>query len=102
MALLVDFSLSIDYDKEDGYRHLQILIWAEYNYVGVFCQETWNVRQSIFDDDKELEPGPYEKGTSEWTSYSYHDSGWVEGVERILREYERRIISTRVGTLSWH
>lgn len=97
-AMLVSFSLSIDYDIEEGYRNLEIAVYAPMNYVGVYLRETWDV---IRQDDLEiLEDGEaqikessegYIKGASDWHCAGYHDSCWRDAVENILRAYAKRI-----------
>ncbi len=46
-AMKVSFSLSLDYDKEEGYRNLDILIFAPMNYVGVLVRERWTIVKEI-------------------------------------------------------
>lgn len=79
-ALLVEFRASIDYDKEDGYRYIDLLLYADANYTGVYVQERWDV-WSVQDETAA------EKGKSEWQCLSYHDSCWTEGVERFLYDF---------------
>jgi hypothetical protein len=74
--------------EEEGFRDLEVLLYAPMNYVGVYMRETWNVipEADLLDDDGGPKPGKkYNEGQSEWTKIAYHDSGWIEGVEKILR-----------------
>lgn len=79
-ALLVEFRTTIDYDKEDGYRYIDLLLYADANYTGVYVRERWSV-WSVQDETA------VEKGKSEWQCLSYHDSCWTEGVEMFLYDF---------------
>lgn len=97
-AMLVNFRLNIDYEKEEGYRYLDVLIYAPTNYVKVYTRERWTV---IAVDDMETdemgefvpkEGKEYSEGESEWKRWSDHDSGWrSDGIGRILSQYHDRI-----------
>lgn len=97
-ALKLTFSLSLDYNKEEGYRQLEVVIYGPMNYVGVYIRETWTViaLEDLEDDgegDTFVKPGKdYNEGHSEWTTLAYHDSGWrTDGIDEIFRKYEKRI-----------
>ena len=98
-ALLVSFKLQIDHDKEDGYRHLDILVYAPQNYVGVFFRQRSNLIATAdleYDDDGDGQPKPgknYIKEATAWERIAFHDSGWIEGIDRILKAFEDRILS---------
>lgn len=83
-ALLVEFRTPTNYDIEDGYRHIDLLIYADHNYAGVYVRERWNVWSPVEDDAIVHE----NKGASEWQCLAYHDSGWTEGVERLLCDWK--------------
>lgn len=94
-------------EKEDGYRHVELLIYAPYNYVGVFIRENWNVI-SLDDLEYDEESGEqyikkgkdYSQGVGEWRRLSYHDSCWrSDGVDRLLHEYKDRLqtLSAKFG-----
>lgn len=107
VAMKVTFDLSIDYSKEDGYRTLDMLIYAPMNYVGVIVRENWNVVSlSDIDNDNDcLKPDcDYVKGTTYWLYASYHDSCWrTDGVSRVIQENKERIISISPQRLSgWY
>lgn len=96
-ALKTTFSLSIDHDKEEGYRHLDVVIYGPMNYIGVVARERWTVvplEGLEDDDDGGLKPGyDYTDGATPWKLYCYHDSGWrTDGIDEILKEYGSRII----------
>jgi hypothetical protein len=86
-ALLVKFKTRIDYDKEEGYRGVHLLIYGEQNYVGVFEKRWWRVidRDKIeYDEEDGEETWPDEhwrEGEGEWEMRSHHDSCWrTDGV----------------------
>lgn len=93
-------TLGLKTDKgEEGYRNLEMVIFAPGNYVGVWTRETWDVipeDELDVDDDGDTfirkdSPG-YRKGKSDWVQRSYHDSGWRnDGVGRVLSENRDRI-----------
>ena len=93
-AMKVVFSLTNDYDVEDGYRHLEILVYDFGNrYVGVFGKADWNVIRNEWSDGYTLDAGhEYVKGATPYVLYGHHDSCWREAVETILREYEKKIV----------
>lgn len=98
-AFLVSFSLSlVDYDKEEGYRQLDLLLYAPANYVQVWKRERWTVipQEGLdCDDDGEsfVKDGyDYDKGASAWEMIGDHDSCYPDAVARCLAEYERRIL----------
>lgn len=98
MAMLTRFSLGIDHEKEEGYRNLEIAIFAPMNYVGVWVRETWNViptedlEYDEASDESFVKAGKdYVQGASEWKRVAYHDSCWRDGLNRTLEEYQKRI-----------
>ena len=97
-GMLVTFRLSVDYDIEEGYRHLDMLIFAPYNYVGVFARERWNVIKNDHmeyneeDDESYIKEGyDYVEGSSPWLLEGYHDSCWRDAVDRVIHGNEARI-----------
>ncbi len=94
-AVRFTFSLKIDYSKENGYRYLELLIYAPMNYVGVFVRERWNVialEDLTDEDDPEIKPGKdYTSGGQEWKLVVSHDSGWRSGIDNVIREYSAKI-----------
>ena len=95
-AMLVKFSLSPDYDREEGYRNLSILIFGGgANYIGVYGKLDWNViaREDLTDDDPPcvVEGRDYVKGETPWVLVVYHDSCWRGGVHGLLWQYRDRI-----------
>lgn len=87
-AMLFSFAIPTK-AGEEGYRDLDVLIYAPANYVGVYTRERWNVinESDLGDDDEGPLPGKdYEKGESAWTCAAYHDSCWSEGIEEILKK----------------
>lgn len=94
----VGFRLSTDFAVEEGYRHLEVAFWAPQNYVQVLVRETWNVipledlEYNEEEDESFPKPGKdYVEGASAWRLVADHDSGWREGLVRILQEYEKKI-----------
>lgn len=81
-AIDIHFSLSVDYDKEDGYRWLHLRIFAPRNYVVVLKKESWK----IIENEKTNE------NSEDWKIIADHDSCWRDdGVRRIIREYSNKI-----------
>ena len=103
-GMLITFFLATDYEVEDGYRHMQLFIYAEMNYVSVFVREHWDV---ISVDDFDYKGGEQRLkkdtggrvlGHSAWRLASCHDSCWrQDGVESVLDHYTNQIrgIDTR-------
>lgn len=94
-AMVVSFSAPIDYDRESGYRYVDLMLYAPSNYVAVLVRRRWNVvslDDLEWDDEHQedvLKPGAdYVEGAEDWSLISYHDSGWRDGVGRFFREYE--------------
>ena len=106
-AMQVSFSLSLDYDKEEGYRHLDIgyrhldiLIYGPMNYVGVLVRERWTIIpvDEIADEDSLKEGCKYRESDTGWLLASYHDSCWTsDGVQSTIFKNRHRIncLSTR-------
>jgi hypothetical protein len=94
-AFLVSFSIPTDYDKEEGYRHLDLVLYAEFNYVSVYTRERWEVI-SVDDleegDDAGVKPGKdYTKGDSGWNLIGSHDSCWREMVQDFISTNASRL-----------
>jgi len=100
VAMQLTFALSTDYDIEEGYRYLDILIYGHANYVTVAAKERWNVIPIVdFEYDESGEPHikaeskGYRKGDTGWKLVSHHDSCWRDGVNRLMNE--------RITSISW-
>jgi hypothetical protein len=94
-AMKLEFSLAIDYEKEEGYRNVELWLYAEDNYVGVYSRENWNVAPLNSNYDENGDP-KYESGVSEWQSLSFHDSCWrTDGIDRFIFKHKDRIICLR-------
>lgn len=97
-AMLMSFATPTEKD-EDGYRYLDVLIYGPMNYVGVYIRRRWNVipEADLGDDDEGPLPGKsYNEGEEPWRLVSYHDSGWPEGISKIL-EKEHLLAWSHVG-----
>jgi len=94
IAMKVSFSLYIDYEKEEGYRYLDILIYGPMNYVGVLVRERWVIIpiDEVKDEDS-LKPGcKYREGNTGWLLASYHYFCWTsDGVESTIRKNKEQI-----------
>lgn len=98
-ALLIPFNASIDYDNEDGFRHVDILLYALTNYVQVWMRKRWDVikledMEDAGGDDDEMVPKKgkdYTKGSSEWELVTDHDSCWRDGIRNILDKNRKDI-----------
>ena len=107
-AMVVSFSTRVDYDKEEGYRQIDLVLYAPANYVGVYERRRWTV---IPLDDLEydeeagesfVKPGKsYVNGGTEWKLICYHDSCWrTDGVHDFLNRYADDI-NTFDGAREW-
>jgi hypothetical protein len=102
LAMQVSFSLSPDYNREDGYRHLTILIYGGgSNYISVYAKLDWNVTPDnsglgIEWDEASADASEnpeYTKGETSWVLLCHHDSCWRDSVNRLLWDYRERISS---------
>lgn len=108
-AFMVSFRLSIDYDKEEGYRHLEVAFWGPQNYVQVWVRETWDVipvEDLEYDeeaDESRVKKGKnYRTGSSEWKMVADHDSCWRDGIKRVLEENSKRVMDfSGLGGTFW-
>jgi len=41
-AFVVSFKTSINSDKEEGHRYVDLALYASHNYVNVYSRERWN------------------------------------------------------------
>lgn len=79
---------------EEGYRNLEVVIYAPMNYVQVWTRETADV---ISHEDMEYDEAQdeyfvkkgkdYVKSATPWKCVADHDSAWRSGLENIFREY---------------
>jgi hypothetical protein len=95
-AMQIRFKMNPDFDVEEGYRNLSILIFgAGSNYITVMAKMDWTVIQNedINDDGEGLKKGKeYTKGETPWVPFSCHDSCWTsDGVESIIQRFRNRI-----------
>lgn len=95
-GMLVTFKLNVDYDREEGYRNLNLLIFgAGSNYITVMAKMDWTVIQNedVNDDGDGLKPGKdYTRGETPWVHFSCHDSCWTsDGVHSLLFMFRDRI-----------
>lgn len=77
--------------NEEGYRDLEIVIYAPMNYVQVWTRETANVishedmEYNEADDEMYVKKGKdYTKSATPWEKVSDHDSAWRSGLENIF------------------
>jgi hypothetical protein len=93
-GMLVSFNLELDFEKEEGNRNLDILIYSPSNYVGVIAKESWSViKNEEIEGEFGLKPGcDYRIGDTGWMYACYHDTCWrTDGVEKIVYSNSRRI-----------
>jgi len=94
-ALHITFSARIDYEKEEGYRYIELVIYGPANYVQVWTRDRWTVipvEDLEDEDDGGPKPGKgYIEGSSAWEMVGFHDSGWRSSVENLLSKRERDI-----------
>lgn len=94
-AFRVCFSLRLDYEKEEGYRYLEMVLWGPMNYVQVWVRESWDVipiEDLEDEDDGGPKPGKsYTKGAGPWELVGDHDSCWPDGIKRTVAKNKERI-----------
>ncbi len=105
-AMLISFAVPC-HDDEEGYRTLDMLIYAPLNYVQVWTRERWDVIP-LFDLDYDeqgeakIKRGKkYTAGHDPWTKVADHDSCWPEGIENTLKKNTARLL-TFVGHDTWY
>lgn len=102
-ALLVSFNIQIDHTKESGYRQVDLVLYAPYNYVDVYSRERWNVipLEHLEDDgegDTFVKAGKdYVNDFPPWKCLGSHDSGWRGFVDNFLEEYANKITGFEGG-----
>lgn len=90
MAFTLD--LHIDYDREeDGYRYVDVLMFAPANYVKILARERWTVIPTGGDD--------YVEGETPWFKVGDHDSCWRDSLTQIFQTYGNDIITLRQSRL---
>lgn len=97
VAMEVAFNLTVDYDKEDGYRHLFIRLFGT-GYVTVLSNETWIVANA---NDMHLENPNYDEDQTGWKFLVCHDSCWRDSVHRLLQEYADRLMNINASK-NWY
>ena len=105
----VEFETPVDYDKEEGYRQVEMVLYAPHNYVQVWVRTKWDVVpvEGIEYDESgynSLKEGfDYNKGASEWQMIANHDSCWTDGVSDVIRGKFGKIehLNT-IGQDSWY
>lgn len=104
-AMKFTFSLSTNYDVEEGYRNMDILIYGGgLNYISVYARTDWNVIRNEWSDGERLKKGrEYIKGQTPWILYGHHDSGWRDAVYDLLWKNRERIshIDTLFNNHGW-
>ncbi|MDD5650632.1 MAG: hypothetical protein PHF86_09485 [Candidatus Nanoarchaeia archaeon] len=84
--MVVVFNIALD-PKEEGFRHLNLLLYGHQNYVSVYVKEDWHV---CLKHSKTL----YTKGSTCWMLAAHHDSCWREdGVQAVIDANKDRISS---------
>jgi hypothetical protein len=106
-AMKVTFSLNRDFNVEDGYRDLDILIFGGgSNYIKVYARLRWNVVANEGVDvtgNTLLDGYGYVEGATPWRLYSDHDSGWrTDGVEGIIWTFRDRLSAIGTGFSRWY
>jgi hypothetical protein len=91
--MVVDFTTSINWDEEEGYRGFSILLWSQSNYIK-FIKRTW-------EDVKSVNSKKDYKYKETWKLESYHDSCWRDAVRKILSENrDKHPVGTSID--GWH
>lgn len=95
-AMLVEFAVRVNYEQEAGYRHRDLLIFADSNYVGVYTRERWNVLRRKGETTGTT-------GSSQWQVLAYHDSCWrTDGVERFLFQHRDDLLTVGQACGPWY
>lgn len=90
-GLRLKFKTRTDYSKEEGYRFVEVVIYAPMNYVQVWVRKSWNVipnddLETGDDGDTYVKNGKdYDKGSDPWEKIADHDSCWTDGVDSVLK-----------------
>lgn len=84
VGLSLTVSLNCDWEKEEGYRHADLVIYAYTNYVQVYSRTRANV--APIDEDGEM--GEYEESATPWELKCCHDSCYRTAIEDFFRENE--------------
>lgn len=97
--MTVVFRRHIDYTVEDGYRYIELVLYAPTDYVLVAARQTWrvlDVRGLDQDHDGEWvipKDRGYISGKGPFMVCSYHDSCWrTEGVNRVITAIESKVL----------
>ena len=99
-AMEVSFGLKIDYDKEDGYRHLMIRLFGT-GYVTVLSNETWIVTPTDENESfMDLKNPKYDEGETGWKFHGSHDSCWRDMIHKIIYENADRLVSIWYKTIA--
>lgn len=99
-ALLIQFRTKTNFDKEEGYRYLDLLVYGPMNYVQVWWRRRWCVipQEYLEDDgmgDVVVSKGKkYDEGQGDWQTHNAHghDSGWRDTIGRFLDENAKDIL----------
>ena len=108
-ALRVKFKAVTDFDVEEGYRWVDVVIYGPQNYVQVWVRKSWDVISNddlVYGDDGECRikkgsPG-YQKGESPWEKIADHDSCWTDGVDRLLRGDHGKLVGLQSQDHRWY
>jgi hypothetical protein len=99
-ALKISFSVHPDYDKEEGYRQLDLVVYGPMNYVEVWVRRRWAViplEDLEYDEEtgeSEIKEGRgYQTGASEWERICYHDSCWRTAISDLLFKNQEELSS---------
>lgn len=85
-ALLITFKTTLDYKVEEGYRFLDLLIYAPTNYVQVWTRERSNIYR--FDDPEKR----YVETNENWIMHTDHDSVWRSAISNVIGKYEDKLL----------
>jgi len=103
-GMLIQFNLNTDWHVEEGYRWIDILIYAPYNYVAVIVREKWNLISPKWVGENGLRKGrEYIEGKTDWKLASYHDSCWrTDGVHSTLWSNRDKINCLASAFSDWY
>ncbi len=103
-GMLVKFSDNTPHPEDlHSYRHYELLIFGDGNYVGVLTRKSWtaltedkvvhdaNGEPEMNENEEyviraEVQGEPYEKGVSPWCVRTYHDSCWRDAIDKFCMQ----------------
>ena len=117
-GMLIQFDDATPHPEDvHSYRHYDLLIFGDGNYVAVLTRKSWTaltVDKCVLDGDgepeyndgeecvirRDVQGDPYESGTTPWCVRGYHDSCWRESVQSFFTETPH--LGSLSGPFGWY